>query len=68
MMPATTITADFSLRDRVYVDSCRELVGIVTAVTWRHPQLINYEISWITNGNSESNIIEGWRLTPANDQ
>ena len=37
-MSTITITADFAPRDRVYVDGCRELIGIITAVQWRHQE------------------------------
>lgn len=60
-----SITAEFSPRDRVYVDGCENLVGVVTAVQWRHRDVINYEVSWIDSGLSHSPIIEGWRLTSA---
>jgi hypothetical protein len=59
------IESAFAIGDRVNVDGCEALTGCITAVTWRHPTLINYEVSWVTQGKSESSIIEGWRLTPA---
>ena len=55
----------FGIGDRVNIDNCKDLVGHITAITWRHPTLINYEVSWVTQGRSESCVIEGWRLTPA---
>ena len=64
-MTMRSISAAFAPQDRVYVGGCRDLVGLVTAVQWRHENLINYEISWVTNGKSESFMIEGWRLTGA---
>lgn len=62
-MPAVEI--EFSIGDRVYVDGCDQLVGVVTAVTYRHSSVVNYEVSWVVNGKSENSIIEGWRLTAA---
>ena len=62
------IETEFMPRDRVYIDGCSDLVGIVTAVYWRHVDIVNYEVSWVSNGKSESNVIEGWRLTHAPSQ
>ncbi len=58
-----TLEYDFAIGTPVHVDGCKELIGYVTSITWRHLAVINYEISWITNGKSESAIIESWRLT-----
>ncbi len=60
-----TVQSEFSLGERVYIDGCQSLVGIVTAVTWRHPEIINYEVSWVHNGESKSVVIEGWRCEHA---
>ena len=54
---------EFAIGTPVHIDKCRELVGFVTAITWRHMVLVNYEVSWVTNGKSESCVIEGWRLS-----
>ena len=56
------VESEFALRDKVNIDGCKELVGVITAVIWRHPTIINYEVSWVSNGKSESSSIEGWRL------
>jgi hypothetical protein len=60
----TFIEADFAPKDRVYIDGCKDLIGVITAVTWRHCWLVNYEVSWVCQGKAESAIIEGWRLSP----
>lgn len=60
-----TIQSEFTVRDRVYIDGCKQLIGIVTAVQYRNETTINYEVSWVSNGDSKANIIEGWRLSPA---
>jgi len=57
------IDTAFTIKDRVYVDGCRELVGVITAVHYRSPQQVSYEVSWVCNGKAESSLIEGWRLT-----
>jgi hypothetical protein len=57
------IEPDFRPRDRVYIDGCKDLIGVITAVQWRHPAVINYEVSWVSNGKAESALIEEWRLT-----
>jgi hypothetical protein len=60
---SVSIIAEFVPTDRVYIDGCLDLVAVVTAVFWRHPEVVNYEVSWIANGKSEMAMIEGWRLT-----
>jgi hypothetical protein len=58
------IETTFSPRDRVHIDGCHDLVGVVTAIQWRHQEVVNYEVSWV-DGESRSAIIEGWWLSPA---
>lgn len=53
---------DFDIRDRVHIDGCKDLVGVVTAITCRPSYVINYEVSWVA-GEAKSAIIEGWRLS-----
>ena len=60
-----TITSEFAVGDRLHIDGCRELIGVVTAIQWRHPNVVNYEVSWVDRGASMSPIIEGWRLSRA---
>lgn len=60
-----TVVSLFAMRDRVYIDGCNGLVGVVTAITWRAQDVINYEVSWVVGGKAESSIIESWRLTSA---
>lgn len=52
----------FVPRDQVYIDGWTDLVGVVTAVQWRHAECINYEVSWVANGKAECCMIEEWRL------
>ena len=56
------IDPKFSIRDKVYVDGCRDLIGRVTAVQWRHELLVRYEVSWVLNGKAEAEMFEEWRL------
>ena len=60
-----TLEYEFAIGTPVHIDGCPELTGFVTAVTWRHIAILLYEVSWVTNGKSESTNIEGWRLTEA---
>lgn len=55
----------FKIGDRVNIDACKDLVGHITGITWRHPDFVNYEVSWMAGGDSKAYVIEGWRLTPA---
>jgi hypothetical protein len=57
------IESSFDLREKVHIDGDAHLIAVVTAVTWRAPDVINYEVSWVTDGDSKSCVIEGWRLT-----
>lgn len=60
-----TITYDLAIGQRVNIDGDRHLVGTVTAVQWRSPHHIAYEVSWVTNGEMRCAIVEGWRLSRA---
>lgn len=57
------IESDFDIGDKVHIDGDQHLTAVVTAVTWRARDVINYECSWVTDGDSKSCVIEGWRLT-----
>lgn len=61
------LVTKFSPRDRVHIDGCTTLVGFITAVQWRHEEVVHYEVSWVTNGKAECALIEGWRLSEADD-
>ena len=56
------IESKFDIGDRVHVDGCKDLTVTVTAIQWRHPQVVNYECSWVSDAESKSVVIEGWRL------
>ena len=60
-----TIESEYAPRQRVHIDGDKHLTGVITAVQWRNPRVINYEVSWVTNGESKHDVIEGWRLTEA---
>ncbi len=60
-----TMQSEFAVGNRVNIDGCESLIGIITAVIWRHPEIVNYEVSWVHNGDSKSFVIEGWRCTHA---
>ena len=60
-----TLEYEFAIGTPVHVDGCKDLLGRVTAVTWRHLAVVNYEVSWVGNGKSESALIESWRLERA---
>ena len=61
------IESKFAVGDKVNIDGCKELTGVITGIMWRHQTIINYEVSWVTAGKSESPILEGWRLTLAEE-
>jgi hypothetical protein len=65
--PTPVINPAFMPRDRVHIDGCQSLVGVITAVQWRCPEIINYEVSWVGNGESKHDVIEGWRLSRVED-
>ena len=57
------IESEFTPRDKVYIDGCKNLIAVVTAVTWRSSLIVSYEISWLDNGKPEFHVMEGWRLS-----
>ena len=62
------IISKFSPRDRVNIDGCGGLIAVITAVQWRNDQHISYEVSWVSDADSKSVLIEEWRLSFAKDQ
>jgi hypothetical protein len=61
------IDSNFDVKDKVIIDGCKDLVVVVTAVVWRNVHVVNYEVSWMSNGKSESAVIEGWRINHCNN-
>lgn len=57
------IVTQFDIRDRVYIDGCRGLVGMITGVIARATDRTIYEVGWIANGVSQDVQLEEWRLT-----
>lgn len=57
------VESDFDIGTRVNIDGCKGLVGTITSVQWRSPDLITYEVSWVVNGDAKSVLIEQWRLS-----
>jgi hypothetical protein len=66
--PMSEINSKFSPRDRVYIDGCKGLVAVVTAVQWRNEHQISYEVSWVSDADSKSVLIEEWRLSLASSE
>lgn len=58
---------EFPVGCYVHIDGCKDLTARVTAVQWRHPDLISYEVSWVANGKSECVLVESWRLYKAEE-
>jgi hypothetical protein len=59
------IETKFDISDKVIIDGASELVAVITAITWRNENQINYEVSWFCQGKLECNVIEHWRLGKA---
>jgi hypothetical protein len=51
----------FSVKDRVIIDSCSDLVAIITGVLIKEKHVL-YEVSWFHNGADQSKYIEEYRL------
>ncbi len=62
------IITTYDLCDRVYVDGDSSIKGVITGMNIRGDrshQLVQYEVAWFHNGNSQSAWVEEWRLTYA---
>jgi hypothetical protein len=57
------ILPKFNIGDKVNIDGCKNLIGVITGVMWRNINQISYEVSYISNGDSKNPIIEEWRLS-----
>ena len=58
------IQTAFDIGDRVHIDGCPSIVGIVTAVEIRPSDVVRYEVSWVINGDARFVILDEWRLSP----
>lgn len=57
------VVTKLDIRDRVYIDGCRGLVGVITGVIFRADNRTIYEVGWIADGSSKEAQLEEWRLT-----
>lgn len=57
----------FAIRDRVYMDGCRSVAGVVTGFTFRDTRTPVVEVGWFVNGDAKSTWFEEWRLAPCED-
>lgn len=62
------VESNFDIGNRVNIDGCKNLIGVIAAIMWRHPEVISYEVSWVYECDSKSPIIEGWRLSLSEDK
>lgn len=57
------IHTEFGIGDRVHIDSCPSIVGVITLIEVRRSDLIRYEVSWIDAGNAQFVVFDEWRLS-----
>jgi len=55
-------TTKFNLYDRVIIDGDGSVIATVTAVVWRAHREPLYELSWISNGQSQTAWVEEPRI------
>lgn len=60
------LSTKFDIKEAVYIDKCKDLVGYVTGFIYRGVS-IEYEVSWINQGYPQSTWFGEWRLTKASD-
>ena len=57
-----TYDAKFVVRQRVCIDGCHDLVGVITAIMFKASNVLVYEVCWIVNGVPQSAWIDEYRL------
>ncbi len=56
--------AKFGPTDRVYIDGCKDLIGIVTGALFRRGRVV-YEVEWMNSGKLESVCLDEFRVSLA---
>lgn len=62
---STAFHSRWSFGQRVYIDSDRDLKGVVTGLCWKDSDGHTVEVSWMHNGISQAAWIQSWRLSDA---
>ena len=57
------IQTAFDIGDRVHIDGCPSIVGVITSIEVRRSDLIRYEVSWVDAGNAQFVVFDEWRLS-----
>jgi len=60
----TNITCKFEIGQKIHIDSDTSIVGIITCIEWRLPDIVRYEVSWIHQGDAKFIVFDEWRLSP----
>ena len=60
-----TFTCNYNIRDLVQIDGQSDIIGRITAITFRvandTPYAL-YQVDWLHNGTNYTHSIEDWRL------
>lgn len=58
------LNSKFNIQDRVNIDGCKNIVGVVTCIEWRGDGTrVRYEVSWFHEGVVQFVVFDEWRLS-----
>ncbi len=52
----------YNFGDRVHIDKCTSITGVITCIEWRRPDVVRYEVSWMDNSDAKFTVFDEWRL------
>jgi hypothetical protein len=53
----------YEMGERVHIDGDNSIVGIISCIEWRRPDVVRYEVSWMHSGDAKFIIFDEWRLS-----
>lgn len=56
-----TVEVDFIPGDKVWIDRCSAITGVVCEISMFHGRTI-YAVSWVSNGVAHNHYFDGFRL------
>lgn len=60
-----TLECKHAIGQSVHIDGDGSIIGRVVAIEWKRPDVVRYEVSWVSNGDAKFIIFDEWRLSAA---
>lgn len=59
-----SLNCKYDVGQQVHIDEDNSIIGIITCIEWRRPDVVRYEVSWIQSGDAKFIVFDEWRLSP----